>query len=453
MTSQQTFTVSQVQEIVTLALTNYIQQTQSSVDAPVIETDQIIEPRPEEEIVNEITTEIINKAEQSAPVTNKLKASVLNVVENIQDIAEDFLYMPKPELITMMIWIILTRFKKDLGYAPILLIDAAGLGCGKSTLQKFIARLCGLPASSRYSHFTQAGLRSYLDKYPEKPIFLDEVDMAKSTVVTEISSFLNAGFERDGAQALTGLGITPVYGYKCLAGIQIQSKLPQPTISRSIRINMQRPPKGVSILKQYDQIPTSELIELSNLIDDLCKENHEELLNYLYSTEVPVVQQLQGRDKDVWSKVLIFASLLGEDYFKQVVQLMQSHSSVTSTKTLESEYSVHLPLIEPKALSTNKDPSTKEFINALYAIYEYKKDSLTSKELFEEMHTTLKVNGCPDSTRKLARLMRDLKFTLSTCVKKTSGFTYKAVSKVINDNYSSLIDQQLHTKYLLLLQK
>lgn len=458
MSHQQTFTADQVQQIVASALQSFIQTLQPPNENHVVEIvapepEESVEQPTEEELVEQQTSEIIEKAQQSAPFPNKLQVKALDIFANIQDIAEDFLYMPKPELITMIVWIILTRFKNDLGYAPILLIDAEGLGCGKSTLQKFITRLCGLPASSRYSHFTQAGLRSYLDKYPDQPIFLDEVDMAKSAVVNEISGFLNAGFERDGAQALTGLGITPVYGYKCLAGIQVKSKLPPATISRSIRINMERPPEGVKILKQYDQIPTSDLIELSKLIDEFCHDNHEELLNYLYFAELSGVQELKARTKDTWSKVLVFASLLGEDYLSQVIELLKKHDYFSNTAFDGLEYKVHIPLLENKADPVATSAVSKEFISALTSIYKFKQESLTTKELFELMHDTLKLEECPNTQRKLASLMSDLKFKLSTCVKKTSGFTYKAVINVINDQYSSLIDQTLCMKYLLLLQK
>ncbi|MCB2301541.1 hypothetical protein LGR50_02070, partial [Acinetobacter baumannii] len=178
MTNQKTYTEIQVHEIVALALEAYKQQKQKldNVSIPNEELAEnvvteppseeeltenvVIEPPSEEELVDSQTTTIIENIQRESPQPNELQAKALDVIENIEDIAMDFLYIQRPELITVMIWVILTRFCKDLPYAPILLIDAKGLGCGKSTLQKLATQLCGLPAKYRFSHFTPAGLRA-----------------------------------------------------------------------------------------------------------------------------------------------------------------------------------------------------------------------------------------------------------------------------------------------------
>ncbi|CAM0621295.1 hypothetical protein JMA18_15550 [Acinetobacter baumannii] len=461
MTNQKTYTEIQVHEIVALALEAYKQQKQKldNVSIPNEELAEnvvteppseeeltenvVIEPPSEEELVDSQTTTIIENIQRESPQPNELQAKALDVIENIEDIAMDFLYIQRPELITVMIWVILTRFRKDLPYAPILLIDAKGLGCGKSTLQKLATQLCGLPAKYRFSHFTPAGLRAYVNDYPDRPLFLDEVDMAKPTVVNDIGSFLNAGFERDGAQALTNFGVTPVYNDKCLAGIGIKDKLPEATISRSLYVSMKETPTGEEPSKKHEDIRTSDFISLSKQIDDFCADNYDEVLHYLYNAKKLVVDKLQGRAGDVWSKVLVFATLLGEDYFNEVLKLMKANIGITDEQAQESEYSVSQPAFKSKALPNNEEFAKKEFISALRAIYEYKQESLTTKELFEVMHDTLKISACPDSTRKLASYMRELKFKLSTCVKKTSGFTRKAVNDVIKQHYLSLIDDKL----------
>ena len=447
MMNQKTYTELQVHEIVALALEAYKQREHKSDDVSIqnkeLAKTVFTEPPSEEELADSQTTSIIEKIQRETPESNWLQAKALYVVENINDIAMDFLYIQKPELITVMIWVILTRFRKDLAYAPILLIDAEGLGCGKSTLQKLATQLCGLPAKFRFSHFTPAGLRAYLDDYPDRPLFLDEVDMAKPAVVNDIGGFLNAGFERDGAQVLTSFGITPVYNDKCLAGIGIKDKLPEATVSRSIYVSMKKTPTGEEPSKKHGDIRTSDFIALSKQIDDFCADNYDEVLHYIYNAKMPVIDKLQGRAGDVWSKVLVFATLLGEDYFNEVLKLMRANTGFTDEHTQESEYNVSLPVLESKALPNNEELANKDFISALHAIYEYKQESLTTKELFEVMHDALKISVCPDSPRKFASYMRKLKFKLSTCVKKTSGFTRKAVNDVIKQHYLSLIDDKL----------
>ncbi|MFW1790320.1 hypothetical protein ACG9XU_19025 [Acinetobacter pittii] len=485
MTNQKTYSEIQVHEIVALALEAYKQQEQKLDDVSIqnkklaetevtelpseeelAETEvtelpseeelaetEVTELPSEEELADSQTTSIIEKIQREAQQPNELQAKILNVAENIQDIAMDFLYIQKPELITVMIWVILTRFRKDLAYAPILLIDAEGLGCGKSTLQKLATQLCGLPAKYRFSHFTPAGLRAYVNDYPDRPLFLDEVDMAKPAVVNDIGGFLNAGFERDGAQALTSYGVTPVYNDKCLAGIGIKDKLPEATVSRSISISMKKTPTGEEPSKKHGDIRTSDFIALSKQIDDFCADNYDEVLHYLYNVKMPVIDKLSGRAGDVWSKVLVFATLLGENYFNEVLKLMRANTGITDEQTQESEYSLNLPVFESKALPDNEELAIKDFISALHAIYDYKQESLTTKELFEVMHDTLKISACPDSPRKFASYMRKLKFKLSTCVKKTSGFTRKAVNDVIKQQYLHLIDDNLVLLYLGILKK
>ncbi|ATZ66127.1 hypothetical protein [Acinetobacter haemolyticus] len=455
MTNQKTYTEIQVHEIVALALEAYQQQEQKRDDVFIKDEELTVfsEPPSEEELADSQTTTIIENIQRESPQPNKLQAKALDVIENIQDIAMDFLYIQKPELITVIIWVILTRFRKDLAYAPILLIDAVSLGCGKSTLQKFATQLCGLPAKYRFSHFTQAGLRAYVNDYSDRPLFLDEVDMAKPAVVNDIGGFLNAGFERDGAQVLTSFGITPVYNDKCLAGIGIKDKLPEATLSRSLHVSTQKPPIDKAPTKKYGDIRTSDFIALSKQIDAFCADNYDEVLHYLYNTKVPVVEKLQGRAGDVWSKVLIFATLLGKDYLNEVLRLMLTNLDNSDSQVVGSELSVDLPEFESKTLHDDAALAEKKFISALQAVYDHKKESLTTKELFEVMHNKLKIEACPDSPRKLASFMREFKFNLSTCVKKTSGFTRKAVNDVIKQHYSSLIDANLLQQYLTTLNK
>lgn len=371
------------------------------------------------------STGSVKTIEQDTPQTDVIQNELRGLHHLFKVRGEEFLFLTGQTFSVLFCWSILTRFlslydemnAKDLYFAPILMINASGSGYGKSTLQMFLAWVNGINANERVSNATPAGLVRMTDSSKGRPVFADEVDVLKN--VKDFTEYFNSGFERDGPVTARAKASKSVFGFKCVSGINITEKLEAATISRCIVIEMQKVPNGVN-LKKYKYVETADLVSLSHAIDEVIKEYYDEILEFIQTLNVPLIEYIDNRLGDVWEDLLKISILLGEDVYSDVTNFM-FQSSLVKDKILEVanidftkvKYPVprekHIPdelvVFEVADKTTWGNVPTKVFVKAcgdyLVASDDLRR-GIRSIEL-ERFQEKLKLAGVPITSRLITR--------------------------------------------------
>lgn len=316
-------------------------------------------------------------------ITGDLKA----LVEEIEGVGKQFLYLPPEALSIAIMWCILSRFQSDLLHAPVLLINANFRNSGKSTFQKFLTALCKVDENDRFATFTAAGLRQFIHENPNKPLFLDEFDTTDFKIISAATGLINSGFERGGAKVINANGIFDTFGFKCIAGIDITPKLAPATLSRTIEIFMERNPDNN--LERYENISQNMLADLAEKIDSWCIEYMEIIARYLKSGRSTYGNSLINRDYDVWSRLILLSELIGDDR----VEMIKAFRG-TETKAQGIEPKMML-LIDSKAVidfekKTNiraKGIRNTVLVEQLKKVNPEQWGKLTSRSMLEQLRT------------------------------------------------------------------
>ncbi|MEN9071965.1 hypothetical protein [Acinetobacter baumannii] len=370
-------------------------------------------------------TGIVKNTVQDIPQSEIIQNELRGLHHLFKVRGEEFLFLTKQTFSVLFCWSVLTRFlslygemnAKDLYFAPILMINASGSGYGKSTLQMFLAWVNGINANQRVANATPAGLVRMTDSSKGRPVFADEVDVLKN--VKDFTEYFNSGFERDGPVTARAKASKSVFGFKCVSGINITEKLEAATISRCIVIEMLKVPNGVN-LKKYKYVETADLVSLSYAIDDVIKEYYDEILEFIQTLNVPLIEYIDNRLGDVWEDLLKISILLGEDVYSDVTNFM-FQSGLVKDKILEVtnidftkvKYPVprekHIPdelvVFEVRDKTTWGNVPTKVFVKAcgdyLVASDDLRR-GIRSIEL-ERFQEKLKLAGVPITSRLITR--------------------------------------------------
>ncbi|MER8075864.1 hypothetical protein [Acinetobacter pittii] len=284
-------------------------------------------------------TGIVKNTVQDIPQSEIIQNELRGLHHLFKVRGEEFLFLTEQTFSVLFCWSVLTRFlslydeinAKDLYFAPILMINASGSGYGKSTLQMFLAWVNGINANERVANATPAGLVRMTDSSRGRPVFADEVDVLKN--VKDFTEYFNSGFERDGPVTARAKASKSVFGFKCVSGINIAEKLEVATVSRCIVVEMQKVPNGVN-LKKYKYVETADLISLSHAIDEVIKDYYDEILEFIQTLNVPLIEYIDNRLGDVWEDLLKISILLGEDIYNDVTNFM-FQSGLVKDKILE----------------------------------------------------------------------------------------------------------------------
>ncbi|WP_228704175.1 hypothetical protein [Acinetobacter gyllenbergii] len=371
------------------------------------------------------TTEIVKNAEQDIPQPRVIQKELRGLHHLFKVRGGEFLFLTEQTFSVLFCWSVLTRFlslydeinAKDLYFAPILMINASGPGYGKSTLQMFLAWVNGVNANERVANATPAGLVRMTSSSRGHPVFADEVDVLKN--VKDFTEYFNSGFERDGPVTARAKASKSVFGFKCVSGINIVEKLEVATVSRCIVIEMQKVPNGVN-LKKYKYVETADLVSLSHAMDEVIKDYYDEILEFIQTLNVPLIEYIDDRLGDVWEDLLKISILLGEDVYNDVTNFM-FQSGLVKDKILEIasidftkvEYPIprekHIPdelvAFDVKDKTTWGNVPTKVFVKAC-GDYLVTSDDLRrgirSIEL-ERFQEKLKLAGVPITSRLITR--------------------------------------------------
>jgi len=204
------------------------------------------------------------------------------------------------------LWIVFTyvhNAKRE--HSPLLAIQAATKGAGKTTMLSVVQHLVEKPLPT--VNATEAAIFRSVAKW-EPTLLMDEAD----TWIHDnenLRGLLNAGFEH-GQQALRCVGeehdvqAFPPWCPKALAGI---GKLPDTIQDRSLVINMRRKQKG-GTTERLDTDAKTALGDLASKIARWAKDN----IDALREARIDDLDELGDRENDKWRPLLQIAAACGK---------------------------------------------------------------------------------------------------------------------------------------------
>lgn len=405
---------------------------------------------------------IINDANSEMPLAapyndgfDDLRNELKEAVNEVWETSVKCVYIPPYYRAACILWVFLSRMRDFISYAPILLLDANGPGCGKTTLTNFLGFMCN--ASESYSDFTKAGLKGVNTHVR----LLDEVDSLSKKTKSDIPNYLHGNFQKTGAQAINAHGSSSGFVFHSLAGINLLQWLQKATISRGIHIRVNRPPSSVKLEFELDDMPKEHLSETSKAIDDMVAKYSDKLQHYFKYVEYPQKKALVNRTGDVWRNLFNLATLIGEDYVKYLMTCVSLQPEpldfpdeqyfVTVRQYKEAEE----PKIYDGSDEISTDSSTNDFLTAVKAVLNFYRDKsstgIHTKVLFE-LVSKLNVQGAPVAQRSMARYMTTLGINFNKNVDRNSGYRFDETNQILDTTYRHAIDHELYEKYLLVLK-
>ncbi|MBT8176416.1 ATP-binding protein [Acinetobacter baumannii] len=358
---------------------------------------------------------------------------------------------------TVILWIFLTRMLGFINHAPILLIDAIGPGCGKTTLSKFAALLCGSDLVSRHTNFTKAGLQKLVSKIH----FLDEFDSIETKHRNGVSNHLNSCYENSGATAINAHGSTSNFCFYSIAGINLTRLLEPTTLSRSVHVRVNFPPQHVKLALDFAKMPKDHLYETSRAIDDMVEKYSDKLQHYFKYVEYPQKKALTNRSGDVWRNLFDLATLIGEECVERLMTCVSRQ--IEPVDFPDEQYFVSVrqykepdePTIYDGSEVVCTDSSTNDFLTAVKAVLEFYRDQsstgIHTKVLFE-LVSKLNVQGAPVAQRSMARYMTSLGINFNKNVDRNSGYRFDETNQILDTTYRHAIDHDLYEEYLSVLK-
>lgn len=391
----------------------------------------------------------------------ELREVIQTLYNEYWKISASCIYIAEAYRSTFILWLFLTHLKDYIQFAPILLIDAETRGCGKSTLQQFLAVMRGMCPEDRWSDFTKAGLKKLSG---DGVIFLDEIDSISKTDFKNAANFLNTSFEANGAQSVNVYGSAASFGFRCVSGIKVTEKMQPATLSRCIHLKLVRTPPTKKLTKQFKDLPLKHLYDLADETKEFFEKHAAKFQYYFSYVQYPQQAVLSNRFGDVWRNMFDLATLIGEECVNNLMTCVSNQQHLDETVHFpEMQYFVNVqqynepeePQFYDGTDDISTDYSTNDFLTALKAvlIFHEKKAStgVKTKECFAYI-TQLKIKDAPPTQRTLGRYMTDLGFKINKNIRASSGYRYDETLQTLADKYSKSVNEVRYQQYLEQLQ-
>ena len=231
------------------------------------------------------------------------------------------------------LWVAMTWVIHVIQVAPIILITAPEMRCGKSLLLHLIGKLC--PRALTSSHITPAALFRTIEAW-QPTLLIDEVD-AFMKDNEEMRGLLNSGHTRDSAFVIRTVGDdhTPTqfstWGAKALSGI---GHLNAATLmDRSIVLELRRKLQDEKI----ERIRHTDPGLFDQLRSKLARfaEDYSEMIRL---ARPPLPESLNDRAQDNWETLLAIAMTAGDEWLQKGTTAALKLSGVESaSRTIGNE--------------------------------------------------------------------------------------------------------------------
>ena len=209
----------------------------------------------------------------------------------------------------MVLWIVHTYCYHQFHYSPLLLINAPERACGKSVALGLIAELAHSPFES--ANITVAALFRIIEMYGPT-VLIDEADTFLESN-PEMAGILNKGYEHRGVVVrveTVGDRLQPVpyrvFGPKAIAGIAMERRLADATLSRCVRVQMRRKVQGETV-QRLRSANREEFGHLRSQMHRFAKDSQQELAKG--HTDMP--SELSDREQDNWEPLFTVARCAG----------------------------------------------------------------------------------------------------------------------------------------------
>jgi putative DNA primase/helicase len=231
------------------------------------------------------------------------------LLSEIRDVVRRFIVCEEETKIVVALWCAFTWYIEAVQVAPLAIITAPEMQCGKSQLLDLMARLSRRPLPS--SNITSAALFRVIEQ-GSPTLFIDEADSFMKQN-EDLRGIINSGHTRSSAYVLRTVGedfepkAFSTWGAKAIAGI---GKLSGTIMDRGIILELRRklPTERVERLRHVD----------ANLFPCLASklsrwsENHMEVIRAARPSDVP--DALSDRAQDSWEPLLAIADCAGGEW-------------------------------------------------------------------------------------------------------------------------------------------
>lgn len=315
-----------------------------------------------------------------SPVTGEVLLDALHETIRTYVIADDCY------VTAMVLWITHTYSFRQFHYSPLLLINAPERACGKSVALELIARLAH--RSFETANITVAALFRIIHLYGPT-VLIDEADTFLESN-PEMAGILNKGYEHRGVVVRVetiGDRLQPVpyrvFGPKAIAGIAMERRLADATLSRCVRVQMRRKVQGETVqrLRSADR---GMFATLRSQIHRFVADQQQSLREG--HTDMP--SELSDREQDNWEPLFAVARCAGPRWL---------------AKAREAALSIKGSTEEPQSMSNNLLADIREVLAS------YRDRYIPSAKLLEllfkdsEMGWDSYNRGFPLTARQLAK--------------------------------------------------
>ncbi len=238
------------------------------------------------------------------------------------------LFISEENALTAVLWVAHANLFHEFEHTPRLVITAPLKACGKTVLLSVLATMTnhsiptGKCNSAAFVRLSAGGHLSF---------FMDEADMlfGKYGGDRDMITALNNGWQK-GGNFIKCVGDThvptqmPVHSAVAMAGISLNLKLPDTTLSRSIVINMQRA-KSDQLQEKYRRKRHQSIF----------RQHGEELLRWcddhrqqIIAHDPMIPDSVEPRDEDKWESLVSIAQLVSPELGAKAMRLLMSQRQV-----------------------------------------------------------------------------------------------------------------------------
>ena len=226
------------------------------------------------------------------------------------------LHITEDNAIKAAFWSAHTHMFSQFEHTPRLVITAPTSACGKTVLKQVIHAMCDKAKDT--DSMTGAALIRYAAR-GDMTFLWDEADQTFSQRNTDtgVTKAINGGWQQGGSVDLcVGDNSEPTqmktHCAACLVGIKLDSKLPRPTLERSIVLYMEKAKMGSKRFRRKHQLPIFQEHgrKLRRWIDD----NQEAIAG----TEPELIEEVDDRAMDLWESLIQIAEVASPEWGKKI---------------------------------------------------------------------------------------------------------------------------------------
>ena len=252
--------------------------------------------------------------------------------EIFDDIVADlqrYLFISEEEAIKATFWTAHANIFSTFEYSPILVITAPMKNCGKTILLSVLNRMTN--HSLHGDNMTPSAFFRLANK-GDTSFFFDEADMwfgkkRNSDKENEMTAALNGGRTEDGSfwrNVGDGKGDFVQVPYRthsavALAGIQLQTRLHDSTMDRSLVVQMRRamPNQLDQRFRRRKHLPIFQ--KHGERLLRWCNDHKEQLKSH----EPNIPDEVDGRDEDKWYSLISVAQLVSPAWGNKLLNILQ----------------------------------------------------------------------------------------------------------------------------------